>query len=148
MGRHKKLRLASYAGLSVKQERLVHALIDNRKLKKPKSLQTLFLECGYSESTSRTTGHIMKSKAVQTALGNFVDELRKKREAALYHLNDKKMTQATARDLAYITDTLTKNHQLLTGGETAREKIMYLPSELMDKYEIPKDEQTEKPPTV
>ena len=46
-----------------------------------------------------------------------------KRRLSLTHIDNTKLKRSSARDLAYITDVLTKNHQLLSGGET--EKVEY-----------------------
>jgi hypothetical protein len=43
-----------------------------------------------------------------------------KRKLALSHLTKTKIAKSSGRDLAYITDTLTKNHQLLSGEATER----------------------------
>ena len=65
----------------------------------------------------------MKSETIKQGLADYLNQLDDKRRQALTHITKKKLKQSKARDLAYINDLLTKNHQLLGGGATERIEI-------------------------
>ena len=46
--------------------------------------------------------------------------MAEKRKMALKAIDKEKLDKSAGRDLAYISDVMTKNHQLLTGGDTER----------------------------
>ena len=88
-----------------------------------KTLGQIAREVGYSPSRANQPGAILKSKEVKKEIDDFVRMLDDKRRLSLTHIDNTKLKRSSARDLAYITDVLTKNHQLLSGGET--EKVEY-----------------------
>lgn len=107
-----------------KQLKLLELLkINIAKTGKRKTLGALVLEAGYSETMSKQPSNIMKSETIKQGMKDYLNSLDDKRKQSLYHITDKKLKQSKARDLAYINDVLTKNHQLLGGGATERVEI-------------------------
>ncbi|MFZ5559360.1 MAG: hypothetical protein ACOZAL_01035 [Patescibacteria group bacterium] len=80
-------------------------------------------EAGYSDSTARNPQTIYESKGVKKGLEPIVKLMIKKRMMALKAINEKKINESKAKELADIVDTLTKNIELLSGGETERVRI-------------------------
>ena len=91
---------------------------------------------GYAHSVQNSPQVVYDSKAVKQALQPFLDGLDDARKRALSHLDDKKLSKSSGRDLAYIIHNITQDHQLLTGGDTERTKTIVIPSELIEKNEI------------
>lgn len=110
--------------LTPKQRKFVNGVVENSsKIGKTKTLGDITREAGYSEATAIKPIQIMESPAVKAELENYLLELDKKRKMALDYLNERKMEKSAGRDLVYINDILTKNHQLLGGGATERIQI-------------------------
>ena len=106
---------------TTKQAKFIQLLLENLGVKgSSKSLGDIILEAGYSETMAKNPYQILESKTIQEGLQPFIDKLDDRRKAALKHLTDKKLEKSAGRDLAYITDILTKNHQLLGGQPTER----------------------------
>lgn len=104
-----------------KQQKLIKLLLENLGKKgKTKTLGELVLEAGYEKSMSVNPYQILESKTVKEQLSDFQKQLQDKRRRALTHITDKKLQISPARDLAYITDTLNKIDQLLSGKPTDR----------------------------
>lgn len=117
-----------------KQLKLLELLkINIAKTGQRKTLGELLLEAGFSESTSKQPSNIMKSETIKQGMADYLNTLDDKRKQSLYHITDKKLKQSKARDLAYINDLLTKNHQLLGGGATERVEISEKEKEEVDK---------------
>ena len=117
-----------------KQLKLIELLKENiAKTGKRKTLGELFLEAGFSESTSKQPSNIMKSETIKQGMADYINSLNDKRKQALFHMTDKKLKQSKARDLAYIGDLFTKNIQLLGGGATERIQITQEEQEEVDK---------------
>ncbi len=122
--------------MTPKQEKLIKLLSENSLNEgETKTLETMLLEAGYTQETALSASHIVNSPTIQDALaevnGDFAEELDKKRRLAMKHLTEKKLEVTNAKDLSQIADTLTKNHQLLTGKATEKvtsviEEISYL----------------------
>lgn len=107
-----------------KQEKVIKLLVENGgKLGKTKSKGEILLEAGYSEAIAKNPHKVIESETIQEGLEDFVKMLDDKRRLAITHINQTKLEKSSARDLAYIADTFTKNHQLLTGKETERGEI-------------------------
>lgn len=120
-----------------KQEKLIKLVSENLRISgNTKSLGELMLEAGYSKSMSKTPSQVFESETIKEGIEDFVKMLDDKRRLAITHINKKKMEKSSARDLAYITDVFTKNHQLLTGKATEMVKTIALPSELIEKNAI------------
>src|SRR3990167_6546433 len=117
-----------------RQKKLITLIIQN--LGTPNNTKTmgeLMLEAGYSESQSRYPSRIFNSPVVQDGISDFVGKLDDKRKQAVTHITETKLKKSSGRDLAYITDILTKNHQLLTGGSTEKVSIVEVSKEVAEK---------------
>ena len=102
-----------------KQIKLISLIRENLGNKNStKSFTDLCLEAGYTKATAKNAYLIFQSEAIKEGVADFVKSLDDKRKMALTHLTEAKMKKAPARELAYIADILTKNHQLLSGGST------------------------------
>ena len=82
------------------------------------SLKKMLLEAGYSEAVANNPQNVFASEEVQEEINDFVGMLDDKRRMALTHITEDKIEKTNAEGLARITDLLTKNHQLLSGGKT------------------------------
>ena len=102
-----------------KQKKLIKLIMENLgNTKSTKTYGELCLEAGYSEATAKNAYLIFNSDAVVDGTSDFVKSLDDKRKLSITHLTEDKLEKSNARELAYVTDILTKNHQLLTGGKT------------------------------
>lgn len=107
-----------------KQEKLIKLLMENYGKKgKTKSLGKLLVEAGYSEESAKNPKLIIESEVIQEGIQDFVSSMTDKRRLALTKMTEDKLDKAPARELAYITDLLTKNIQLLNGGATERQGL-------------------------
>ena len=66
---------------------------------------------------------IFDSEVVAEAMDDFTKMLDDKRRMAITKITEDKLDKVSPRDLAYIGDVLTKNHQLLSGGATENVKV-------------------------
>lgn len=106
-----------------KQEKLIKLVLENLGSKGvTKTLGELIREAGYEESMAKNPYQIFESETIKEGLSEVVSELEKKRKMALNALTKDKIEDEKAKDLADIVDKLTKNIQLLSGGETERTK--------------------------
>lgn len=106
-------------GLTFREANLVDGMVKNLgKTGKIKPLGKVFTEAGYSKHVSRSPNDILKKPKIADALSPFIKALEKKRELALKHLTTKKLKKSRGIELAHISDLMTKQHQLLTGGKT------------------------------
>lgn len=102
-----------------KQTKLIKAIVENLgNPKGTKSLGELMRNVGYSEIQSKNPSQIFSSPTIQEGISDFVKSLDDKRKQALTHITETKLKKSNARELAYVADILTKNHQLLSGGAT------------------------------
>jgi len=107
--------------MTPKQEKLLKLIIENYGNKgETKTLGELLEKAGYSKSSCDNPRRILEGEELKEGLEEFTDELDKKRKMAMKAMSKDKLDKSAARDLAYIADVLTKNHQLLTGGDTER----------------------------
>jgi len=115
-----------------KQEKLITLLIENYgKGKNTKTLGKLLIEAGYSKESAHNPQLIMEADVIQNALQDFIETMEKKRRSALNHMTEEKFRKAPAKELAYVTDILTKNVQLLTGKDTekvAHQHVVEIPT--------------------
>ncbi len=99
--------------------------------KKRRTMGSLLLEAGYSPATAKNPKKIFESPHIKEILDrvegtfqettkDFIEQLAEKRQMAMEALTDEKMKKSKATELTYIVDTMTKNHQLLSGKDTGR----------------------------
>ncbi len=103
-----------------KQEKLVTLLLENYGRPDTRPLGELLLEAGYSENSAKNPKLIIEGKEVQEALSLVADDLDHLRQRAINELKARDIEKEPYRDVIKAVDILTKNHQLLTGGETER----------------------------
>jgi hypothetical protein len=117
-----------------KQLKFIRLLLDNMGvIGKTKTLGQLMLEAGYSEAMAKNPYVILESETVKAGISDFIQQLDEKRRLALSHLTEEKIKKSAGRDIAYIADILTKNHQLLGGGATERIEITEEDRKAVDK---------------
>ena len=115
-----------------KQIKLIKLIRENLgNVKSTKTLGKMLIEAGYTKGTAKNAYMIFESDAIKKGTQDFIDSLDDKRKLAITYITNKKLKKAPARELAYVTDLLTKNHQLLTGGKTENTGV----SELADKLD-------------
>jgi uncharacterized protein YyaL (SSP411 family) len=107
-----------------KQQKLIQIIIENYGNKgNTKSLGEMILEAGYSEATAINPKLII-TEEMQEMIDPVVEKMETIRTKALDKITDEKLTLSSARDNAYVADTLTKNIQLLSGKETERTNLI------------------------
>lgn len=118
-----------------KQEKFIKLVLENLGVSgSTRSLGELMREAGYSESMCKNPQMVFESETVQDGIKDFVNQLDDKRKRAITHITESKLEKSTAKDLASIVDILTKDHQLLTGGDTERSKTIVMDSSLIGRY--------------
>jgi len=107
-----------------KQQKLIKLLLENLgKQGKTKSLGKLILEAGYTKAMAKNPQMILESQTIKEGLSDFVKDMIERRKKALSEITDSKLKSSQARDLSNIVDTLTKNIQLLSGGNTEKSEM-------------------------
>lgn len=117
--------------LRPRQQKALAALKANLGKEKPKSLGTILRDVGYSESVAKNPKLVIE--ALDPYLQEYIDQLRDKRRSAISHITEDKLENSSAKDLANIASTLTKDEQLLTGKATERIEGSFSLSDLFDK---------------
>ena len=119
-----------------KQEKLLKLLIENYgEVGSTKSLGQLLKEAGYSDASAHNPKIILESKEIQEGLNDVIADLEELRRDALKALKEKDLSEERYSDIVKGIDTLTKNHQLLTGGETERNNAPVLVKFIKDGAE-------------
>jgi hypothetical protein len=104
-----------------KQEKLIKLILDNMgTLGSTKTMGELLKEAGYSESIQKNPYLILQSDAVKEGINEVAEQIESLRSKALTELQARDLSGEQYRDVIKAVDVLTKNHQLLTGGETER----------------------------
>lgn len=107
-----------------KQQKLIKLLIQNLKDKgETESLGKLMLKAGYSEASAHNPKLIIESEAIQEALNPVVEDMEKERDRILRSIKTKDLSEERYKDLVDSIDKLTKNIQLLSGGDTDRQSV-------------------------
>ena len=107
---------------TTKQLKLARLISENvSKTGLGKSMYRLMKLAGYAESTAKRQKGIKDSAPVRAATLPIVKAMEIERDEAIATMK-RKRPKAKYRDLADAADKLTKNIQLLGGGETAREE--------------------------
>jgi len=108
--------------ITAKQLKLARLISENvSKTGLGKSMYWLMKKAGYAESTAKRQKGIKDSAPVRAATLPIVKAMEIERDEAIVAMK-RKRPKAKYRDLADAADKLTKNIQLLGGGETAREE--------------------------
>lgn len=89
---------------------------------------------GYSDKMALNPKEVTKTKSYQGIISPIVEKMVQERDRLIEALSHKKLSKEKYRDMIDGLDKLTKNIQLLSGGETERvQNIVVLPQELIDK---------------
>ena len=120
--------------ITEKQKKLVKLATDNLRLKnKTLTKGEMMIQAGYSPQMSKKPAEAFNTQAVREQLQQTIALMQQKRLQALNHITNAKMQKSNIRDLAYTSDIMTKNSQLLSGGETERHGITVEISEIIAK---------------
>lgn len=104
-----------------KQEKLIKLILENLgNQDETKTMGEMLKEAGYAESIQKNPKLIFESEAIQEGLSDVVSDLEKLRSDYLNELKTRDIEKEPMRDVVKAIDTFTKNHQLLTGGDTER----------------------------
>lgn len=99
--------------------RVAEKVIEQIKKKELVSVKKAMEDVGYSQTTARAkTGLITRNPEYLRVMNNFLGSLKEKSAMSLAHINEKKLEKSSARELAQITDILTKNANLIEGKPT------------------------------
>ena len=101
--------------------KLISESISNSK--KRITLAELMRKAGYSESQSRSPGHIFKTESFKKELNPVIIKMLKLRDASLARAA-KTVGKAKYRDAIDGVDKLTKNTELLSGRATERHAVL------------------------
>lgn len=82
-------------------------------------------EVGYADNTADNPKFITDTKAYKEEISPFLNRMVKHREKIMLELETKDLTDEKHKDLVDGLDKLTKNIQLLSGGETERSGIVF-----------------------
>jgi hypothetical protein len=122
---------------TLRQEKLIGLLRENMGiLNHTKKKGELLLEAGYTKATAKNAYEIFNSPAVREAADDIAKSLNDKRKMALANITEEKLRVSTALNLAYITDILTKNIQLLNGGATENRFVINISKEIAEKNNL------------
>lgn len=104
-----------------KQEKLIRLILENiGQTGLTKTMGELLAEAGYSEAIQKNPYLILQSETIQEGIAQVAEDMDKIRRKALNELMARDIEKEPYRDVVKAVDVLTKNHQLLTGGETER----------------------------
>lgn len=106
-----------------KQEKLITLLLENLGSGNTRTFGDMMLEAGYSENQAKNPYQILRSQAVKEAMSEVVSDLEQLRKTALNELKARDLEKEPLRDIVKAIDIYTKNHQLLSGGNTDSNEI-------------------------
>lgn len=107
-----------------KQEKLIKIVLENLgSLDKTKTLGEMLKEAGYSEAMQKNPQMVFESQTIKDGLASVIDDLELLRKQALDELKARDISKERYSDIVKGIDTFTKNHQLLTGGDTEKQNI-------------------------
>jgi hypothetical protein len=110
--------------LTPKQEAFVNGWVENSfKVGEKKTMGEIALDAGYARGQAVNPNRILKCKAVKEKLSTYVKEVERVRNTAIKQMTKDKLIKSDPAKLAYITDIMTKQHQLLSGEPTERTEI-------------------------
>lgn len=106
-----------------------------------KTAYQALIDAGYAKTVARAQARkVLNQPGVQVLAQEVVKQLEVERNRAIEAMPDKIKT-AYYRDLVDAADKLTKNIQLLSGGQTERheQQIVIMPSEMIQKHGLHKE---------
>ncbi len=105
-------RTTSYAAQAVAKD-VMDALRNGQK----PNLQEIQLRHGYTKASAVTMA-ATKTQTYKRTMKPFLEQLKEKQSEVLNYLTPEKLNKATARDVVYCADLMTKNTQLLENKPT------------------------------
>jgi len=91
---------------------------------------------GYSHESARSY-KALRTQTAQKTMKNAAEKIKKERDRILNELSTRDLSDERYIELSKAFDTLTKNHQLLTGGNTENQNITFqISQEVADKNNI------------
>lgn len=96
---------------------------------------------GYSHHTARAYKAI-KTTTAKKVMNSAAEQMEKERNRILNELNTRDLSEERYEHLTRALDLLTKNHQLLTGGDTERNNVTFVVApEIAEKNNIQENEE-------
>jgi len=114
---------------TIKQKKAVIALVENGG-----NVSNAMIRAGYSENTAHTPQKLTESDGFKEIAEPIVKQMERERQRAIKALSLKNLDDVSYEKISDVIDKLTKNIQLLTGGETERSKVIVVPNEIFTKY--------------
>ncbi|MCJ7804937.1 hypothetical protein MUP35_04385 [Patescibacteria group bacterium] len=110
--------------MTPKQEAFVKLMDENRLLSgERRTFREMALEAGYAPGQAANPKRILTCKAVKEKVNAYIKRVEKVRTNAINEITPVKLKRSDPAKLAYITDIMTKQHQLLSGEPTERTEI-------------------------
>jgi len=75
---------------------------------------------GYADNTADNPKNITETESYKGVIAPYVERLKEERDRAFEAMSTKDLDKVQYEDLVRATDSITKNIQLLSGGETER----------------------------
>jgi|TARA_Y100000310_G_C20701923_1_gene830801 hypothetical protein len=115
-----------------KQKKAVERIVENHG-----NVSKSMREAGYTDASAKNPKNLTESDGYKEITQNVVERMIIERDRALGMMAEK-IADAKYRDMSDSTDKLTKNIQLLTGGDTDRGRISVfeVPTSLAKKNAI------------
>lgn len=107
---------------SIDAKNVAYEVLETIGKEKKVVLGNIIKKHGYSKVTAKVPSTVTNTKSYQDVINPVIDQMIEERERAIKALKGK-ISKAKYRDLIDATDKLTKNIQLLNGGETERQGI-------------------------
>lgn len=104
---------------SLRQQAAISKIVEHRGV-----VSTAMLAAGYEENTAHNPSNLTNSKAYKQALPDIIERMVVERDRAISQMG-KKISKAKYRDMIESVDKLTKNIQLLNGGNTMKGDITF-----------------------
>jgi hypothetical protein len=105
---------------TIKQKIAVNKILENRG-----NIGKAMREAGYAENTADNPKNLTESDGYKEIAEPIVKQMEKERQRAIKALSLKNLDDVTYEKISDVIDKLTKNIQLLSGGDT--ERIRFTP---------------------
>lgn len=89
------------------------------------NLGKIIKESGYSEGTSKSPQRVTETISYKEEIEPIVSAMILQRDRMIKSIAGKNLDKASLRDLIDATDKLTKNIQLLSGKDTAKQNVVF-----------------------
>lgn len=99
-----------------------------------KSYKEIIAANGYSKGIHIHPEKVVKTKSYQSVMEPFVKQLERERQRLMSEMVTRDLSQEEYKTMVEAVDKLTKNSQLLSGGNTDQVALV-LPGDVTKKYE-------------